>query len=201
MIRLEPRTPRQPGKLQKLSKNECGFTLLGKTVNRRGCDFYAFVFNQVQRVHRPLTEIGASRKRPAWLNPAEYAALAAFAPAGSAPGAAFRFRGGCVKREQNRVPGCFRRAEDYRRERSLPRAGSTSAAEAGAGRQIKPQGSSRASPATCANSQRPVRPAGSWATVQVRGRPWGPPELSRAYWFSLRSSSIELCLPFWMCVD
>jgi len=57
---LEPRTPHQPEKLKKLSKNEYVFTPSISSVNEK----YAFVstcfFNRVHAVHRHLTGIGAT---------------------------------------------------------------------------------------------------------------------------------------------
>jgi hypothetical protein len=49
---LEPRTHHQLGKLQKLSKNECGFTLPGKSVNTFVPVSISFIFSGVQLVHK-----------------------------------------------------------------------------------------------------------------------------------------------------
>ncbi len=49
---LEPRTHHQPEKLQKLSKNEVGFTPPIETVNDFLCRNITFVFNRVQLVHK-----------------------------------------------------------------------------------------------------------------------------------------------------
>jgi len=58
---LEPRTPHQPEKLKKLSKNDCLFTLSIFSVNGKVRAVTACVFNRVQAVHRPVTEFGANR--------------------------------------------------------------------------------------------------------------------------------------------
>ena len=56
---LEPRTPHQPEKPKKLSKNDYVFTPSIPAVNKK----YAFVstriFSRVQPVHRPVTETSA----------------------------------------------------------------------------------------------------------------------------------------------
>jgi hypothetical protein len=56
---LEPRTPHQPEKLKKLSKNEYGFTLSIISVNEKLQLVTIPVFNQVQPVHSPMTGFGA----------------------------------------------------------------------------------------------------------------------------------------------
>jgi len=60
VTQLEPRTPHQPEKLKKLSKNEYVFTPSIFLVNQK----YAFVsthlFNRVHAVHNPVTGIGAA---------------------------------------------------------------------------------------------------------------------------------------------
>jgi hypothetical protein len=59
---LEPRTHHQPEKLQKLSKNECGFTPLKETVNNFLRKDISFIFNRVQLVHK-----GVPQKWCKWL--------------------------------------------------------------------------------------------------------------------------------------
>ncbi len=62
VIRLEPRTPHQPGKLQKLSKNECGSTLFQIVVNSFCAFVCACIFNRVQPVHKALPENRAASR-------------------------------------------------------------------------------------------------------------------------------------------
>jgi hypothetical protein len=57
---LEPRTPHQSEKLKKLSKNECVCTPSIFGVNEKSRVVTAFLFNQVQAVHRGMTGFGAS---------------------------------------------------------------------------------------------------------------------------------------------
>src|SRR5262249_42291662 len=57
---LEPRTPHQLEKTQKLSKNEYGSTLFKNYVNRKSASVTTHVFNQVQSVHNPMTGFGAN---------------------------------------------------------------------------------------------------------------------------------------------
>ncbi len=62
VISLEPRTPRQPGKLRNVSKNDYVFTLsMIFRVNENPCDLYLVAFNRVQPVHKPVTGFGADR--------------------------------------------------------------------------------------------------------------------------------------------
>jgi hypothetical protein len=56
---LEPRTPHQPEKLKKLSKNDCLFTPSVFYVNEKLRSVTAFIFNRVQPIHRPMTGFGA----------------------------------------------------------------------------------------------------------------------------------------------
>ena len=51
---LEPRTPHQPGKLQKLSKNEFVFTPFIFRVNKKRARFICWKINRVQAVHSRL---------------------------------------------------------------------------------------------------------------------------------------------------
>jgi hypothetical protein len=60
---LEPRTPHQPEKLKKLSKNEYVSTPSTNNVNRKARFVTIPVFNQVQPVHNPMTEIGADENQ------------------------------------------------------------------------------------------------------------------------------------------
>jgi hypothetical protein len=64
---LEPRTPHQPEKLEKLSKNDCFFTPFISAVNEKAQLVSTRVFNQVQPIHSPATGIGAALQ--ANLNP------------------------------------------------------------------------------------------------------------------------------------
>jgi hypothetical protein len=52
---LEPRTPHQPEKLQKLSKNDSVFTPSDISVNEKPAPATTFVFNRVHAVHSPVT--------------------------------------------------------------------------------------------------------------------------------------------------
>jgi hypothetical protein len=56
---LEPRTPHQPEKLKKLSKNDSVFTLSIFRVNEKSRVATICVFNRVQHVHRAVTGFGA----------------------------------------------------------------------------------------------------------------------------------------------
>jgi len=49
---LSPGLTDQPGKLQKLSKNEVGFTLPIEIVNTFAIDNKSRVFNRVQLIHK-----------------------------------------------------------------------------------------------------------------------------------------------------
>jgi len=66
---LEPRTPHQPEKLKKLSKNEYLFTPSMVFVNEKSRAATTRVFNRVQPVHKPVTGFGADRTRPSHPNP------------------------------------------------------------------------------------------------------------------------------------
>jgi hypothetical protein len=58
---LEPRTPHQPEKLKKLSKNEFVFTPFKNIVNRK-CGFVSGrIFSRVQPVHKRVTGNCAGR--------------------------------------------------------------------------------------------------------------------------------------------
>jgi hypothetical protein len=59
---LEPRTPHQPEKLKKLSKNEYVFTPSIFPVNEKDGVVTTCVFSGVQPVHRLLTENSAGRR-------------------------------------------------------------------------------------------------------------------------------------------
>jgi sec-independent protein translocase protein TatA len=56
---LEPRTQHQPGKLQKLSKNDCVSTLPAKEVNTFVLKNIPCIFNRVQPIHRHMPKTGA----------------------------------------------------------------------------------------------------------------------------------------------
>jgi hypothetical protein len=58
---LEPRTPHQPEKLKKLSKNEYGFTPSIFGVNEKYGIVSTCVFSRVQAVHRHVTGNSAGR--------------------------------------------------------------------------------------------------------------------------------------------
>jgi hypothetical protein len=60
VILLEPRTPHQPDKLQKLLKNDCLFTLSIFRVNKKLCDLSAFDFKRVHAIHKGVTAFGAT---------------------------------------------------------------------------------------------------------------------------------------------
>ena len=62
VTRLEPRTPHQPEKLKKRSKNDCLFTPSNLVVNRKSHCVTARVFTEVHAVHRPLTGFGAAHR-------------------------------------------------------------------------------------------------------------------------------------------
>jgi hypothetical protein len=56
---LEPRTPHQPEKLKKLSKNDYGFTPSIFFVNRKSLLATTHVFMRVHAVHSHVTGFGA----------------------------------------------------------------------------------------------------------------------------------------------
>jgi hypothetical protein len=57
---LEPRTPHQPEKLKKLSKNDYVFTPSISYVNENYAFLTTRIFNRVHAVHRPVPEFGAA---------------------------------------------------------------------------------------------------------------------------------------------
>ena len=59
VTRFEPRTPHQPEKLKKLSKNDSVFTPSIFYVNQNYTFVTTPVFNRVHAVHSPMTENGA----------------------------------------------------------------------------------------------------------------------------------------------
>jgi hypothetical protein len=68
---LEPRTPHQPEKLKKLSKNEYVFTPSIFAVNEKLQVVSTRVFNRVQPVHKPVPKFGADEgfyffENPLW---------------------------------------------------------------------------------------------------------------------------------------
>jgi hypothetical protein len=63
VITLEPRTPHQPDKLQKLSKNECLFTPSISGVNRKRHHLCLFAFNRVHAIHKGVTAFSAGRRK------------------------------------------------------------------------------------------------------------------------------------------
>src|SRR5581483_4534504 len=73
VIRLQPRTLHQPGKLQKLSKNDCVFTLPSFLVNCFACELMLFIFNEVQLVHKEVPGNCAARARGCSGQPLFYA--------------------------------------------------------------------------------------------------------------------------------
>jgi hypothetical protein len=56
---LEPRTPHQPEKLKKVSKNDSVFTLSIFRVNEKSRAVSIFICNGVQAVHKTMTQNGA----------------------------------------------------------------------------------------------------------------------------------------------
>jgi hypothetical protein len=60
---LEPRTPHQPEKLKKLSKNDYAFTPSISPVNGKSQPVTTRIFNRVQTIHRPMTGFGAGLSR------------------------------------------------------------------------------------------------------------------------------------------
>jgi len=66
---LEPRTPHQPEKLKKLSKNDYVFTPSIFFVNEKSQVVSTRIFNRVQPVHKPVTEFGANRTSNLHQNP------------------------------------------------------------------------------------------------------------------------------------
>jgi hypothetical protein len=62
VTKLESRTPHQPEKLKKLSKNEYGFTPSRNNVNRKSSLLTIPVFSRVQPVHKPMTGFGAAAR-------------------------------------------------------------------------------------------------------------------------------------------
>jgi len=53
---LSPGLTDQPGKLQKLSKNEVGFTLPTEIVNTFVMNYKLLIFNRVQLIHKGMHE-------------------------------------------------------------------------------------------------------------------------------------------------
>ena len=66
---LEPRTPHQPEKLKKLSKNEVVYREFGFLSQRKCVICKRSVFKRVQRVHRGMTGFGAGGLRKVWAVP------------------------------------------------------------------------------------------------------------------------------------
>jgi hypothetical protein len=60
---LEPRTPHQPEKLKKLSKNDYVSTPSIFYVNQKSQLVSTRIFNRVQPVHKPMPETGANRQK------------------------------------------------------------------------------------------------------------------------------------------
>jgi hypothetical protein len=60
---LEPRTPHQPEKLKKLSKNDYLFTPSIFPVNEKSQPVTTRIFNRVHAIHRPMTGFGAGSSR------------------------------------------------------------------------------------------------------------------------------------------
>jgi hypothetical protein len=60
---LEPRTPHQPEKLKKLSKNDYLFTPSIACVNEKLQAVTTRIFNRVHAIHRPMTGFGAGSSR------------------------------------------------------------------------------------------------------------------------------------------
>jgi hypothetical protein len=77
---LEPRTPHQPEKLKKVSKNEYGFTLSIFFVNEKSPLVTMFIFSGVQLVHSPMTGFGAAERivfsqNPLWARLGRYVCI------------------------------------------------------------------------------------------------------------------------------
>jgi hypothetical protein len=66
---LEPRTPHQPEKPKKLSKNEYLFTPSKTPVNEKSLPLTPCLFNRVHAVHKPLTGFGAAPPPALWQTP------------------------------------------------------------------------------------------------------------------------------------